>query len=72
DLIAYEGKRTDLFGHGYFTTNPRVSSDLVQLIRFGKKPGDPGRELIRTGRVTWRIPSEGETGIEADGSVVAD
>lgn len=57
DLIAYEGKRTDLFGHGYFTTNPRVSSDLVQLIRFDKKPGDPGRELIRTGRVTWRIPT---------------
>lgn len=58
DLIAYEGKRTDLAGHGYFTTNPRVSSDLIQLIRFRKKPSDPERELIRTGRVTWRIPSE--------------
>ncbi|WP_346014657.1 alpha/beta hydrolase [Thiocystis violacea] len=26
DLIAYEGKRTDFFGHSYFTTNPAVSS----------------------------------------------
>jgi esterase/lipase superfamily enzyme len=30
DLISYEGKRTDLFGHSYFNTNPQVSSDLVE------------------------------------------
>jgi esterase/lipase superfamily enzyme len=58
DLISYEGKRTDLFGHSYFTSNPRVSSDLIQLIRYGKGPGDPGRDLIQTGRVTWRFPVE--------------
>jgi esterase/lipase superfamily enzyme len=57
DLISYDGKRTDLFGHSYFTTNPQVSSDLIQLIRYGKAPGEPGRELIRTGRVTWRFPT---------------
>lgn len=68
DLIAYEGKRTDLFGHGYFTTNPRVSSDLVQLIRYGTKPGEPGRELIRTGRVSWRIPTVGEQASSDAGS----
>jgi esterase/lipase superfamily enzyme len=56
DLISYEGKRTDLFGHSYFTTNPQVSSDLIQLIRYGKQVGEPGRELIKTGRVTWRFP----------------
>jgi esterase/lipase superfamily enzyme len=56
DLISYQGKRTDLFGHSYFTTNPQVSSDLIELIRYGKKPGEPGRELIKTGRVTWRFP----------------
>ena len=54
------GKRTDLFGHSYFTSNPRVSSDLIQLIRYGKGPGDPGRDLIKTGRVTWRFPLAGE------------
>jgi len=58
DLISYEGKRTDLFGHSYFTSNPQVSSDLIELLRYGKGPGDPGRDLIKTGRVTWRFPVE--------------
>ena len=56
DLISYEGKRTDLFGHSYFTTNPQVSSDVIQLIRYGRRLGEPGRELIKTGRVTWIFP----------------
>jgi esterase/lipase superfamily enzyme len=56
DLISYEGKRTDLFGHSYFTTNPQVSFDLIQLVHYGKWLGEPGRELIKTGRVTWRSP----------------
>jgi esterase/lipase superfamily enzyme len=56
DLISYEGERTDLFGHSYFTTNAQVSADLIQLIRFGRQLGEPGRELIRTGRVTWKFP----------------
>ena len=43
DLIVYEGKRTDAFGHSYFTTNPRVSSDVVQLLRYGTRLGEPGR-----------------------------
>lgn len=55
-LISYEGKRTDLFGHSYFTTNPQVSSDLIELIRYRKQLGEPGRKLIKTGRVTWRFP----------------
>ena len=56
DLITYEGDRTDLFGHSYFTTNPRVSSDLIAMLRYGKRLGEPGRELIRTGKVTWKFP----------------
>ncbi len=56
DLISYEGKRTDWFGHSYFTTNPQVSSDLIELVRYGKRLGEPGRELIKTGRVTWKFP----------------
>lgn len=58
NLITYEGKRTDLFGHSYFTTNPEVSSDLIQLLRYGKRLGDPGRELIKTGPVTWEFPND--------------
>jgi esterase/lipase superfamily enzyme len=59
DLISYEGKRTDLFGHSYFTTNPDVSSDLIQLVRYGKRLGEPGRRLIKTGPATWEFPIEG-------------
>jgi esterase/lipase superfamily enzyme len=56
DIIVYEGDRTDIFGHAYFSTNPRVSSDVIQLLRYGKKPGEPGRELERVGPVVWRFP----------------
>ena len=57
DIIIYQGDRTDAFGHSYFTTNPRVSSDVIQLLRFGKKLGDPGRELIELGPILWKFPS---------------
>jgi hypothetical protein len=33
DLISYEDKRTDALGRSYFTTNPRMSSDLIELTR---------------------------------------
>jgi esterase/lipase superfamily enzyme len=62
DVISYEGERTDLFGHSYFTTNPQVSTDLIELIRYGKKLGEPGRELIKTGLVTWEFPVDGANG----------
>jgi esterase/lipase superfamily enzyme len=57
-LITYQGKRTDLFGHSYFTSNPRVSSDLIQLIRHGKALGQPGREPVQTGPITWVFPDQ--------------
>lgn len=60
DIIIYQGDRTDRFGHSYFTTNPRVSSDIIQLLRFGKKLGDPGRELIQLGPIVWKFPSADE------------
>jgi esterase/lipase superfamily enzyme len=58
NLISYQGERTDFFGHSYFTTNPQVSSDLIQLIRYGRKPGEPGRELVKTGPITWTFPAD--------------
>ena len=57
DIIIYQGDRTDTFGHSYFTTNPRVSSDVIQLLRFDKKLGDPGRELIKLGPIVWKFPT---------------
>jgi hypothetical protein len=57
DLIVYEGKRTDAFGHSYFTTNPQVSSDVVQLLRYRRAPGEPGRELVRRGPIVWEFPT---------------
>jgi esterase/lipase superfamily enzyme len=61
DLIAYEGARTDFFGHSYFTTNPAVSSDLIEMIRYDKRPGEPGRRLVNIGPVTWRFPVEADS-----------
>lgn len=58
DFIVYEGKRTDALGHSYFTSSPQVSSDVVQMLRYGRRLGEPGRELIRTGPVVWKFPAE--------------
>ena len=56
DFIIYEGQRTDFFGHSYFTSNPRVSADLIELIRNDTPPGTPGRPLVRAGKVAWVFP----------------
>jgi esterase/lipase superfamily enzyme len=56
DLIVYEGKATDRFGHSYFSSNPEVSADLMELIRYGRAPGEPGRPLVPKGTATWEFP----------------
>ena len=56
DFIEVNGT-TDMFGHGYFLSNPLVSSDLVAMIRYGLKPGDPGRPLVEIKRPFWRLVS---------------
>jgi esterase/lipase superfamily enzyme len=61
DFIVYEGKTTDTFGHTYFVSNPQVSSDLIELVRYGKKPGEPGRPLKALTPVIWTFPEPGET-----------
>jgi hypothetical protein len=55
-MVVYEGERTDFFAHGYAVTNPRVSSDLIRLIRFGAKPGQPGGSLRKIGPVSRTFP----------------
>jgi esterase/lipase superfamily enzyme len=42
-------------GHSYFTSDPAVSSDLVALLRYGLRPGDPGRPLEELRPPFWRI-----------------
>lgn len=43
--------------HSYFVSNPRVSSDLIAMLRYGAKPNDPGRPLIEIARPFWRVPT---------------
>ncbi len=54
-VVNFEGKSTG-YGHDYFRTNPAVSSDLVLMIRYGLKPGEPGRPLKHIGLNFWRVP----------------
>lgn len=44
-------------GHSYYTSDTKVSADLVALIRYGLSPGDPGRPLQEIERPFWRIPA---------------
>ncbi len=55
DLIEVD-ENTGAFGHGYFLSNPAVRSDLVALIRYGLRPGDPGRPMVEIRAPSfWRI-----------------
>jgi esterase/lipase superfamily enzyme len=53
DFILYKGKRIDFFRRPYFASNPEVASDLIQLLRYHRKPGEPGRPLKKVGPVAW-------------------
>ena len=55
DFTEVEGA-PGFIGHRYFTSDPAVNSDLVALIRYGLKPGEPGRPLEEIRRPFWRIP----------------
>jgi len=50
---------SDAFGHGYFHSNPAVSSDLILVVRYGKKPGaEHGRPLDPVGAGIWIVPDD--------------
>ena len=55
-VVLVKGQRTDRFGHSYFVSNPEVSSDIIQLIRHGKKPEEPGRPLKKIAPSVWTFP----------------
>jgi esterase/lipase superfamily enzyme len=48
-----------LIGHDYFLSNPKVSGDVVALVRYGLKPNEPGRRLVEITRPFWRIARDG-------------
>ena len=57
-VVNFKGSENSQgFGHDYFRTNPEVSSDLVLLLRYGLRPGEPGRPLEDLGLGFWRVPS---------------
>jgi esterase/lipase superfamily enzyme len=61
-LILFEGGDSDegetqgSYGHSYFRTNPRVSSDLFLMLRYGLPPGSPGRPLEKLRPGFYKIP----------------
>lgn len=55
DLIINDLDRSDRFGHGYFTSQPRVSADLIELLRHGTAPGTPQRPATPIASWIWRL-----------------
>jgi esterase/lipase superfamily enzyme len=56
DIVEVRGT-TDLFGHSYFITNPKVSADIIAMLRYDGRPNDPGRPLEQIAGPFWRIPT---------------
>jgi esterase/lipase superfamily enzyme len=49
---------TDFFGHSYYISNPRVSADLIAMLRYGLRPNEPGRPLEQIAGTFWRVPQQ--------------
>jgi esterase/lipase superfamily enzyme len=43
-------------GHSYFLSSPSTSSDIIQIINNGFKPGSPERPLIHRKLNFWEMP----------------
>ena len=56
DIVEVSGT-TDFFGHSYFVSNPRVSADIIAMLRYGLRPNDPGRPLEQVAGPFWRVPA---------------
>jgi esterase/lipase superfamily enzyme len=56
DIIQVRGT-TDFFGHSYFVSNPRVSADIVAMLRYDLQPNEPGRPLEQIAGPFWRVPT---------------
>jgi esterase/lipase superfamily enzyme len=49
---------TDLLGHRYFLSNPRVSADFIAMLRYGLRPNEPGRPLEHIAGPFWQVPKD--------------
>jgi hypothetical protein len=38
-------------------SDPRVSADLIALLRYGLTPNEPGRPLVEVEKPFWRVPT---------------
>ncbi len=56
DVIQVTGARCFIC-HSYFVSDPRVSSDLIALLRYNLTPNEPGRPLIEVEKPFWRVPT---------------
>ena len=54
DIIEVRGT-TDFFGHRYLTSNPKVSADIIAMLRYGLRPNEPGRPLEHVAGSFWRV-----------------
>jgi esterase/lipase superfamily enzyme len=57
DIIQVRGT-TDFFGHRYFVSNPRVSADIIAMLRYDLRPNEPGRPLEKIAGPFWRVPAQ--------------
>jgi esterase/lipase superfamily enzyme len=57
DIIEVRGT-TDLFGHSYFVSNPKVSADIIAVLRYGLRPNEPGRPLQQIAGTFWRVSAD--------------
>ena len=57
DIIQVRGT-TDFFGHSYFVSNPRVSADIIAMLRYDLQPNEPGRPLEQIAGPFWRVPAQ--------------
>ena len=55
DIIEVHGT-TDFFGHSYFLSNPKVSADIIAMLRYGLRPNEPGRPLEQIAGSFWQVP----------------
>jgi esterase/lipase superfamily enzyme len=54
DIVQVHG-RTDFFGHNYLESNPRVSADIIAMLRYDLGPNDPGRSLEHVTGPFWQV-----------------
>jgi esterase/lipase superfamily enzyme len=57
DIIEVRGT-TDAFGHSYFRSNPKVSADIIAMLRYGLRPNEPGRPLQQIAGPFWRVSAD--------------